>query len=133
MINNELKWYLLAYVDTRFTFDKSDQPATRTYNYRSVPTVPERNIVVYRLINNGIWFFIYIDQNADHVKIITYTLNSPLKIIISALTDYFPVDGMSVQPIFMVNNAKHTSKKWKLVEWSYTEQNIILFRFVQSI
>ena len=60
MISNEFKkekngCYFLAHADTRFTSAESEQLETRTYNYRSVPSVSESSTVVYRLINNGIF------------------------------------------------------------------------------
>jgi len=57
---------LLAHADIRFNSAESKQPETRTYKYRSVA---ESSTVVYRLINNGIVVFVYIDKHADHVRI----------------------------------------------------------------
>jgi len=46
---------------------RPEKPETRTYNYRSVP---ESSTIVYRLIDNGILFIVYIDKNTDHVRMI---------------------------------------------------------------
>jgi len=63
MINNELKsrngCYLLAYADTWFTSAEPEQPETRTYNCRSVPSVSENSTIVYRFINNGIFVLLF--------------------------------------------------------------------------
>jgi len=46
---------LLAYADILFTSAESERPESST--------------MVYRLINNGILVIVYIDKNADHVRI----------------------------------------------------------------
>ena len=60
MIKNELKGYTSA---------ESKLPETLTFNYRSMPSVPESTVVYIGWLTPVILFIVYKYKNANHVRI----------------------------------------------------------------